>query len=137
VLVCDRENDRVQVFTATGEYLTEWTDLHRPAAVVVRHGTVYVSELPWRPGFRSWRNGVIAGDHPGRITVRDTEGRVLETIGGSDPLAPGGLTAPHGICVDSRGDIYVAEVSWTDGVRKGLYPEDVHTFLKLSRGGGG
>jgi DNA-binding beta-propeller fold protein YncE len=135
VLVCDRENDRIQVFSPDGGYLTEWTDMHRPAGIALRGDRLYVTELAWRPGFRSWRNGVVEGDHPGRLTIRDLDGRVLETIGGTDPLGPGGLTAPHGVCVDSRGDIYVAEVSWTDGVRHGRYPEDVHTLQKFSREG--
>jgi hypothetical protein len=132
VLVCDRENDRIQLFSPQGEFTGEWTDFHRPSGIVIRHDQVYISELPWRPGFRTWRNGTVSGNHPGRITVRTLGGTVLATFGGVDPFAPGGLSAPHGLCVDAQGDLYVAEVTWTDGVRKGIYPEDFHTFLKLS-----
>lgn len=135
VLVCDRENDRVQFFSPTGDFITEWTDFHRPSSAVVRHDQIYICELAWRPGFRTWRNGVVTAHHPGRITVRDMKGTVLATVGGVDPFLPGGLSAPHGLCVDSNGDIYVAEVTWTDGGQSGRYPEDFHTFLKLSRTG--
>jgi len=30
--------------------------------------------------------------------------------------------APHGLCVDSRGDIYVGEVSWTQWPQR--FPKD-------------
>ena len=32
VFVCDRENDRIQIFSPDGEYLAEWTDTQRPWA---------------------------------------------------------------------------------------------------------
>ena len=51
VLVADRENERVQFFSETGEYLFEWTDVQRPTQVRVGPGgDVYVSELHWKPG---------------------------------------------------------------------------------------
>ena len=34
VFVCDRENDRIQIFSPDGEYLSEWTDTRRPTHVV-------------------------------------------------------------------------------------------------------
>ena len=34
VFVCDRENDRIQIFSPDGEYLTEWTDTRRPTHLV-------------------------------------------------------------------------------------------------------
>ena len=38
VLVCDRENDRIQVFGADGKYLEQWTDVVRPCAITVAAG---------------------------------------------------------------------------------------------------
>src|SRR5881396_4128415 len=35
VYVCDRENNRIQVFTATGEPLAQWTDIHRPTDIYI------------------------------------------------------------------------------------------------------
>lgn len=135
VLVCDRENDRIQLFSPDGRFLAEWPDFHRPAGLCLRDGRVYVAELPWRPGYRSWRNGLIEGSHPGRVTVLDLDGNQLARFGGPDPSAEDGFSAPHGICVDSRGDLYVAEVTWTDGGRSGLFPSDCHSLLKLARAG--
>jgi len=35
VLVADRENDRIQIFSPQGEFLTEWTDLQRPTQIFI------------------------------------------------------------------------------------------------------
>jgi hypothetical protein len=34
--------------------------------------------------------------------------------------------------VDSRGDVYVSEVTWTFAVSRGLAPEGCHTFQKFA-----
>ena len=49
-----------------------------------------------------------------------------------DACASGSFAAPHGLAVDSRGDIYVSEVTWTFAVSRGLAPEGCHTFQKFS-----
>ncbi len=46
-------------------------------------------------------------------TVRDAEGNILSTWGATDPCATDGFSAPHGMWVDSHGDIYVGEVTHT------------------------
>ena len=49
IIVCDRENDRLQFFDSGGNFLYMWTDVRRPThAVVDKDGLIYVSEL-WRP----------------------------------------------------------------------------------------
>ena len=131
VLVCDRESDRIQVFTAEGRFLREITEVQRPTQVVVARGLMYVSELGWRAGQRSFRNGPIERDLPSRVSVLDMSGTVLARIGGPDPCAPGSFCAAHGLAVDSHGDLYVAEVTNTIGVKSGLVPPDCHTFQKL------
>ncbi|HEX2033730.1 MAG TPA: peptidyl-alpha-hydroxyglycine alpha-amidating lyase family protein [Chloroflexota bacterium] len=134
VLVADRENDRIQIFTPDGQFLEQWTDVQRPTNVAIdRHGQVYVSELWWRVGQRSQVRGEILDDQPGRASVFDAEGRVLARWGGPDRCAAGNFVAPHDICVDSRGDVYVAEVTYTFAGRAGLVPPDCHTFQKFRR----
>lgn len=50
-----------------------------------------------------------------RISIVDNTGKRLARIGGLHAsLEPGHFLAPHGLCVDSRGDIYVGEVAWTN-----------------------
>jgi outer membrane protein assembly factor BamB len=132
VYVCDRENDRIQIFDPEGTYLAEIVAVQRPTQIVFRHGLVYVAELGWRAGQRSFRNGPIAQDLPSRVSVLDESGRVLARIGGPDQCAPGSFCAAHGIAVDADGDIYVAEVTWTIGASTGLVPADCHTFQKLA-----
>ena len=70
------------------------------------------------------------------MSVFAPDGTVLARWGGPDRCAPGGFVAPHDICVDSRGDIYVGEVTWTFGVRPGHVPEDCHSLHKCARAAG-
>ena len=110
VFVADRENDRIQIFSPTGEYLDQWTYIQRPNGFFIdKNGLVYVGEL-WRVvGERSFRLGEIKEDMPGRVTVLDLKGNILARWGGPNRWVPGNFIAPHGICSDSRGDVYVAE----------------------------
>ncbi|MHB1415913.1 MAG: peptidyl-alpha-hydroxyglycine alpha-amidating lyase family protein [Chloroflexota bacterium] len=132
VFVCDRENDRIQIFTPEGEYVDEWTQVQRPTDVFMdREGLVYVSELWWRPGQRSFTHGVIEKDQYGRVSVFDPEGTLVVRWGGAPPCAPGNLCAPHTLCVDSHGDLYVGEVTYTFAGKEGAVPEDCHTLQKF------
>ena len=134
VFVCDRENDRIQIFSPDGEYLTEWTDTQRPTHIVFdAQGRAYVSELWWHTGQTSQRHGPIREPRHGRVSVYDAAGRLLTRWGSPDACAPGSFAAPHGIAVDSRGDIYVSEVTWTFAVSRGHAPEGCHTFQKFAR----
>lgn len=48
---------------------------------------------------------------------------------------PGLFTTPHGLAVDSRGDLYVAEVSWSAYGRLLDPPREARCFRKLVRAG--
>ncbi len=138
VFVADRENDRVQIFGPTGEYLAEWTHVRRPTAVRIVNGLAYVAELAWLKGQRSFRRGVLGADEPGRVSILDLDGSVVASFGDSgDPFAPGNLYAPHDVAVDSRGDVYVAEVtySFSGRGRSGGVPAGTHTLQKFRRVG--
>ena len=140
VVVCDRENDRLQFFDLGGRYLYEWNDVQRPCAIAEgRDGLLYVAELwrPVEPGQGSFVHGYAKEDKPGRVSVYDSSGGVVARWGASttDRCAAGNFIAPHGICLDSRGDLYVAEVTGTYGVRaKRTGPECAgHQIQKFSR----
>ena len=113
VYVADRENHRVQVFDPNGRYETQWNNLHRPCGLFMPPGrcpVCYIGELG--PGMPV--NLGLPNLGP-RLTIVDHTGRRLARFGGPHAgLQPGSFLAPHGICVDSRGDIYVGEVSWTN-----------------------
>lgn len=113
VLVCDRENDRIQVFDRDGGFLDQWTDLHRPQAVVEGpDGLYYVAEGAWRPGHVSPVHGRV-GTAPSRVSVLADGGGVVTRFGGEQAGTPGSFLGAHGLAVDSRGDVYVAEVAYS------------------------
>jgi sugar lactone lactonase YvrE len=112
VYVADRENHRVQVFDGNGRYETQWNNLHRPCGLCAqgdRRPIFYVGELgPSMPV-----NLHVPNIGP-RLSIVTHDGKLLAELG--EPHAgetPGQFIAPHGLAVDSHGDIYVGEVSYT------------------------
>lgn len=134
VIVADRENDRLQIFGPDGAFLEEWTDVQRPTSIYIDDDElIYVSEL-WRPvGHRSYTRGVTDVDRFGRVSVFEPSGELIARIGGSDPSSSGNFCAPHDLCVDSHGDLYVGEVTQTFAASKGMVPAGTHTFQKFER----
>jgi DNA-binding beta-propeller fold protein YncE len=135
VYVADRENSRVQLFTAAGAFLGEWTDVARPCQLAIdRDGWIYVAELGFRAGRWPGSGPAPPGATGGRVTVFDRGGTLQARWGGGDnPCAAGDFFAPHGIWVDSRGDVYVAEVAMSAGGRAGAVPASCHTLQKFVR----
>jgi DNA-binding beta-propeller fold protein YncE len=113
VYVADRENHRVQVFDGNGRYETQWNNLHRPSGLFMTSGKCplcYIAELG--PHLSVNRNHPNIGP---RISVMDNKGKLLATVQ-SDPArgtGPGQFISPHGMAVDSHGDLYVGEVAYT------------------------
>ncbi len=140
VHVCDRENDRIQIFDPDGGYLAAWTDVQRPCQVAIDpDGFAYVAEL-WRPkGKGSFTHGFMPEDRPGRVTIFDRDGSIVARWGAStiNRAAPGCFIAPHGIAVDSRGDVYVSEVTYTFGIKANGLSDDhaSHQLQKFVRKG--
>jgi sugar lactone lactonase YvrE len=105
VLVSDRENNRIQVFTLKGELITIWEGLYRPNSIRLGLDDVlYVAELTNRVSFWS------------------LDGKLLDRWGDEGmSVEAGGFISPHGVAVDSRGDIYVGEVCETNmGIDRGF-----------------
>ena len=135
VYVADRENSRIQIFTSAGEYVTQWTEVARPCQVFIdRKGDAYVAELGWRAGLFPGMKAPTPDATGGRVSVFDRAGKLLARWGGgTNPCAPGDFFAPHGICLDSHGDIYVCEVTWSAGGKKGVVPATCHSLQKFSK----
>jgi sugar lactone lactonase YvrE len=94
VWVCDRENIRIQLFTAEGRFLEEHTALPKPQCLFFdpREDVVYVAEL--------WQ-----------LSIYTLEGELVTQWGGrrqSDQVG-GFIGAPHGVGMDSQGSLYVSE----------------------------
>jgi DNA-binding beta-propeller fold protein YncE len=114
VYVADRENHRVQVFDGNGKYETQWNNLHRPCALHCcggKHPNFIIGELG--PGMPVNRKVPNLGPS---LTIVDAKGKRIARLGGENGpgLETGKFLAPHGIALDSRGDIYVGEVGVTD-----------------------
>ncbi|BCB75712.1 peptidyl-alpha-hydroxyglycine alpha-amidating lyase family protein [Phytohabitans flavus] len=135
LLVADRENDRIQIFDQGGTFLGQWTGLQRPTDIAVAgDGRVFVSEL-WRPkGNRGFLRDDSGLDQPSQVAVLDASGAVLGRWGASTTAknAPGNFIAPHGLTFDSRGNLYVAEVTYSFALRPGWVPAD-HASHQLQR----
>jgi hypothetical protein len=135
VYVADRENSRIQVFSPSGEFLEEWTAIARPCQVAFDpSGIAYVAELGFRAGMWPGMSPPAAHATGGRISAFTGTGELLARWGGGEhPTAPGDFFAPHDLCIDSRGDLYVAEVVWSAGGNRGLVPADCHSLQKFVR----
>lgn len=108
VLVADRDNDRIQIFTRDGEYLQEWTGLSRPTSLFIdRTGLLYVTEVGWAFDPDAAPPGGV-DDMPLRVSVLDEKGSVVARWESAEGGDLGKFVPPHGICVDSHGDLYLA-----------------------------
>jgi sugar lactone lactonase YvrE len=94
--VCDRTNDRIQLFDMDGNYLEERAGLGKPDTIFFDpvDDIVYIAEMDQQ------------------VSVYTLEGELLSCWGGREKSQkPGEFIAyPHGIWMDSHGDLYVGEV---------------------------
>ena len=132
VYVADRENHRVQIFDPNGRYLAQWNNLHRPCGLAAdaRLGDIFfVGELP--------THLAVNKDVPNlgaRVSILSIKGQLLGRIGGRFAgEKPGEFVAPHGCAVDSHGDLYVAEVSWTAQGSHEQPPREIRSLQKFER----
>ena len=134
IYVADRENSRIQIFSADGECLGQWTDVVRPCQVfIARDDLVYVAELGARNGLFSWMD-CSPDAVGGRVSIFDQDGTLLARWGGGqDARQLHEFYAAHDICVDSRGDIYVGEVSVTAAAMAGVDASDLPVLRKFVR----
>lgn len=91
VLVGDRSNHRIQIFTQDGDYIDEWDQFGWPSGLFIDSNDVlYVADYQSKLG----------------VTYGSAEdGTVHGFIGG---------TAPEGVVVDAQGNVYVGEVTGGD-----------------------
>jgi NHL repeat len=95
--VCDRNNARLQSFDLQGNFLSEWGDLAHPDQVYFdpHVDVVYIAELDQQVSIYTLDRQLLA-----QWGHRDERRNAPYSFGG----------CPHGIWLDSRGDLYVSEV---------------------------
>lgn len=133
VYVADRENHRVQIFDDQGRYQDQWKNLHRPCGMFAdrRQGDLfYIGEL----GTALAVNAEVP-NIGNRVSILSAKGELLARVGdrfGGE--GPGQFIAPHGCAVDSHGDLYVAEVSWTSTGSNLTPPRELRSLQKFTLG---
>ncbi len=101
VIICDRENNRVQLFDYDGGFVTEWTDLLGPAdAAIGSDGLVYVVEQG------DSVNGRM-NHQPNGISILTMAG---EVVGHWYEASAGSMVGGHGLALDSKGNVFVADL---------------------------
>ena len=112
LIICDRENRRLQRFDLDGSHVdTPVSDLRRPCALSLYEGG---------PGSDDDR--IAVAELEGRVTLLDGNMKVLGHLGdnpdrsqwANNPVPPekwieGVFTAPHGVCFDAEGNLYVMD----------------------------
>jgi DNA-binding beta-propeller fold protein YncE len=137
VYVADRENHRIQVFDGKGRFETQWGNLHRPSAMFMTGGSCplcYIGEIgPYLGSNRGFPN---LGP---RVSVLSNTGKILARVGREENAHgqdPGQFMSPHGITVDSHGDLYVGEVSvasWPSLFPGKPMPPKLRSLQKLTK----
>ena len=105
LIVCDRENRRLQRFSLSGEFIEILaTGLRRPCHIDF------------------WGDLTVVAELEARVTILDKDFQVVTHLGDNpdrsqwarNPVAPetwqdGVFTAPHGVCFDQSGNLYVMD----------------------------
>ena len=112
VYVCDRQADRIQVFDRMGTFVRNidvpWEPLTpRDSERTGTRGAATVLALSADPEQRFL---FVVNQNSVMVDVLDRQtGEVLSSFGGGPGRYPTQFTLPHGIGVDSAGNVYVAE----------------------------
>jgi sugar lactone lactonase YvrE len=116
LFVADRSNNRVQILTTDGKYITDWKQFSRPSGLYIdKNDTLYVADSESgtvSPPHAAWRRGIRIGSaKDGKLLffIPDPETRNAPEVRGT--------LAAEGVAVDAAGNVYGAEVG-PKGVKK-------------------
>lgn len=130
VYVADRENHRIQIFDSSGAFQDQLVNMHRPCAIYIsKDQYLYSGEL----GFGMPVTQKTPNIGP-RVSIYNTKGEIEARLGDQHSGIEGrSFFAPHGIAVDSQGDLYVAEVANTQFSQFGQPDPDIRSIQKFIR----
>jgi DNA-binding beta-propeller fold protein YncE len=114
LLICDRENRRLQHFDLDGKFVAVVAEnLRRPCALSFHDKHVAVAELEGRVTILDGNNKEVAhlGDNPDK-------GQWANYGVAPTDWKPGIFTAPHGVSFDAAGDVYVMDWNASGRVSK-------------------
>jgi sugar lactone lactonase YvrE len=103
--IADRNNNRIQVFDQDGNFKVEYRQWSRPSGIYIdKHDNMYSADSESESVSRNhdgWKRGIRVG------SLKD--GKITTFI--PDPVAKAtGTSAAEGVAIDSKGNIYGAEV---------------------------
>ena len=95
VYICDRQIDRIQIFDYDGNFMQSWEALHDPGGVHCdRENFVYVC-------------GQGGGGRDNGFSIFTESGELVSRVHRPyEKRHP----QPHGICIDSKGNVYLAQL---------------------------
>lgn len=91
LLVCDRDNERIQIFNQEGHLLATWTG-YKPFGIAMDRDGVFF----------------ICGNN--KVSQLDADGKVVRSWG-KEGVEAGQFKTPHLMAADRDGNLYIAEVS--------------------------
>ena len=95
VYICDRSNDRVQIFDGEGKFLTQW-NMPGPNDISIQEDVAYITnDGQW-------------------VKLVALDGTEIGSFGGNETI----LKSAHGIFADAEGSIYVTEIIRNQRVSK-------------------
>jgi hypothetical protein len=115
LLVCDRENHRLQHFDLDGKFVAVITkdDNHRPCSISFHGKEAAIAELDGRVAIIDENNKIVSvlGENPDRSLVADNKTPVSKWKDGI-------FNAPHGISYDKDGNLYVEDWNLSGRISK-------------------
>ena len=132
VIVADREAHRVQIFDSEGNLLDMWNNIYMPNGLTIGPDkNIYIGELC---GESPTDSNPIPPGLGHRVSILSPDGKLLARFGHPEEgEEPGKFIAPHGIAVDSKGDLYVGEVSYTIRGSHLEPPKELRSLSKYQR----
>ena len=101
VLVCDCENNRIQIFDDQGDFLEQW-DIQNPSGICIRDDIVYVGQLSPEAA-----NEQDLGS--GAVSIWTLNGEMITQWKGTEGAGKDTISGPHDLGVDAEGSIYVCD----------------------------